>query len=70
MRKLLSFIIVLALFGCGENSYSQKESITIYQANKVLTVDPTMAESEAIAVNKYGKIISVSMTYHIAIGKI
>ena len=59
MRKLLSVISVLALFGYGENSYSQKQSITIYQANKVLTVDRTMTESEAIAVNNHGRIISV-----------
>ena len=59
MRKLLSFIILLALFGYGENSYSQKESITIYQANKILTIDPTMAEYEAVAVNIHGRIISV-----------
>ena len=59
MRKLLSFIIVLALFGYGENSYSQKESITIYQASKILTIDPTMAEYEAVAVNIHGRIISV-----------
>ena len=58
MRKLLSVISVLALFGYGENSYSQEQSITIYQANKVLTVDRTMTESEAIAVNNHGRIIS------------
>jgi len=41
MRKLLSVISVLALFGYG------------------LTVDRTMTESEAIAVNNHGRIISV-----------